>query len=97
VTDGPKKRSAHDEFESEMEMQKAVEDGIDVVSDAMRQLLTEPEETRAARLETLIAQVRAFADKLDAAGDKSEAQERAKAVERVIEILQHMMDKKKAT
>jgi hypothetical protein len=94
VTDGPKRKSAHDEFAADMETQKAVEEGIDVVSEAMKQLLSEPKEARGARLESLITQVRALSERLEAAGDKGEAAERVKAIERVIEIIQHIAEKK---
>jgi hypothetical protein len=95
VSDGGKRKSAVEDFAAEREMQKAVEEGIDVVADAMKQLLEEPAEARGERLESLIGQVRALSDRLDQAGDKGEGSERVKAIERVIEIIQQLAEKKK--
>jgi hypothetical protein len=93
VTDPKKKKSPVEEIAAEREMQKAVEEGIDVVSEAMKQVVGRPKEERQQHLNALLARVRELSEKLTAANDHGEATERIKAVERVIEILQRIADR----
>jgi hypothetical protein len=88
----PKKGGIED-LNAQIEMQKAVEDGIDVVRDAMRDLLTKPKAEREKHLADLLEQLRAMSEAIDATDGKSEAAERLHAVERVIEILQQVASK----
>lgn len=88
MTDG-KRRSPPDEL-ADQEMEHAVEEGIDVVSEAVRQLLARPKGEREAHLAALLDQVRSFSSRLQAASEKGEAVTRARALERVIEILQQL-------
>jgi hypothetical protein len=92
VTESRRPKKGDDPI-AQMDMQKALEEGIDVVRDAMRDLLTKPKEEREKHLASLLGQVRAMSEAIDAADEKSEAAERLHAVERVIEILQQVAQK----
>jgi hypothetical protein len=93
VTDPKKKRSPAQEYAEEREMQRAVEEGIDVVSLAMKQLLERPKAEREEHLKLLLQKVRSLSEQVELTSGKGEAHERIKAVERVIEILQKLAEK----
>lgn len=78
---------------SRREQQKAVEEGIDVVRDAIKDLLKKPKGERERHLRVLAEQLTSMAGRMDRVDNSGDGARRVKATKNIIEILEKVSAK----
>jgi hypothetical protein len=78
---------------SKKEQQRAVEEGIAIVRNAIKQLLAEPKAERDAHLETLGAGLNTLADRLGAVDEQGRAR-RVLATRKIVQLVKKASDAK---
>jgi hypothetical protein len=72
------------------EQEQAIDEGIDLVRQAMRDVLAKPKAEREAHLAQLLEKIEAMSGRLEGAGEVGTGGDRLRALHTVFEILRRM-------